>query len=192
MLLARVEGNVVATRKHPSFDGWRLLICQPINHAAIPKARRKWPLTPRRGYAPARHHFLGRLGGAQRGGQTTKAPRVGWSSALWMKRNPVSAYEDWIRHRPGYFERTLARIARRALARMSAVYARALPARPETPPGMSKDPSWWFMTILAGGVGQTIGYVEGREAAQPFAQPTPMDAINAALVDEIFYDPFNI
>ncbi len=30
MLLARVEGNVVATRKHPSFNGWRLVICQPI------------------------------------------------------------------------------------------------------------------------------------------------------------------
>ncbi|HLH55402.1 MAG TPA: EutN/CcmL family microcompartment protein [Verrucomicrobiae bacterium] len=31
MLLARVEGNVVATRKHPSFEGWRLVICQPID-----------------------------------------------------------------------------------------------------------------------------------------------------------------
>jgi ethanolamine utilization protein EutN len=31
MLLARVEGNLTATRKHPSFEGWRLLICQPIN-----------------------------------------------------------------------------------------------------------------------------------------------------------------
>ena len=31
MLLARVEGNVTATRKHPSFEGWRLIICQPIN-----------------------------------------------------------------------------------------------------------------------------------------------------------------
>ncbi len=31
MLLARVEGNVVATRKHPSFEGWRLVICQPIS-----------------------------------------------------------------------------------------------------------------------------------------------------------------
>jgi microcompartment protein CcmK/EutM len=30
MLLARVEGNVVATRKHPSFEGWRLVLCQPI------------------------------------------------------------------------------------------------------------------------------------------------------------------
>ena len=33
MLLARVEGNVVATRKHPSLEGWRLVICQPINQA---------------------------------------------------------------------------------------------------------------------------------------------------------------
>jgi microcompartment protein CcmK/EutM len=30
MFLARVEGNVVATRKHPSLEGWRLVICQPI------------------------------------------------------------------------------------------------------------------------------------------------------------------
>ena len=37
MLLARVEGNVVATRKHPSFEGWRLVICQPINHAGEPE-----------------------------------------------------------------------------------------------------------------------------------------------------------
>jgi ethanolamine utilization protein EutN len=31
MLLARVEGTVVATRKHPSLQGWRLVICQPIS-----------------------------------------------------------------------------------------------------------------------------------------------------------------
>ncbi|MBM3834034.1 MAG: ethanolamine utilization protein EutN [Verrucomicrobia bacterium] len=37
MLLARVEGNVVATRKHPSFEGWRLVICQPINNAGEPE-----------------------------------------------------------------------------------------------------------------------------------------------------------
>jgi len=39
-------------------------------------------------------------------------------------------------------------------------------------------------------VGQTIGFIEGREAAMPFCQPTPIDAIDAALVDEIFYSPF--
>jgi microcompartment protein CcmK/EutM len=37
MLLARVEGNVVATRKHSSFEGWRLVICQPINNAGQPE-----------------------------------------------------------------------------------------------------------------------------------------------------------
>lgn len=37
MLLARVEGNLVATRKHPSFEGWRLVICQPINQAGEPE-----------------------------------------------------------------------------------------------------------------------------------------------------------
>jgi microcompartment protein CcmK/EutM len=33
MLLARVEGNLTATRKHPSLNGWRFLICQPVNAA---------------------------------------------------------------------------------------------------------------------------------------------------------------
>jgi len=37
MLLARVEGNVVATRKHPSFEGWRLVICQPIGQNGVPE-----------------------------------------------------------------------------------------------------------------------------------------------------------
>ena len=61
----------------------------------------------------------------------------------------------------------------------------------ETPPGMSKDPSVVVYDSLGGGVGQTIGFIEGREAAQPFELPTPIDAINAALIDEIFYSPFN-
>ena len=37
MLLARVEGNIVATRKHPSLAGWRLVICQPINQSGEPE-----------------------------------------------------------------------------------------------------------------------------------------------------------
>lgn len=37
MLLARVEGNIVATRKHPSLDGWRLVICQPIGADGQPE-----------------------------------------------------------------------------------------------------------------------------------------------------------
>ena len=60
----------------------------------------------------------------------------------------------------------------------------------DTPPGLSKDPSLVVYDDLGGGVGQTIGFVEGREAAMPFDKPTPIDAINAALVDNIFYSPF--
>ncbi|MGA1236091.1 MAG: EutN/CcmL family microcompartment protein [Limisphaerales bacterium] len=61
---------------------------------------------------------------------------------------------------------------------------------PETPEGLSSDPSPVVYDNLGGGVGQTIGYVEGREAAAPFESPTPIDAINAALIDNIFYNPF--
>src|SRR3982750_3858125 len=60
----------------------------------------------------------------------------------------------------------------------------------EAPVGLSKDPSLVVYDALGGGVGQTIGFVEGGEAAQPFEQRTPVDAINVALVDEIFYSPF--
>ena len=37
MLLARVEGNLVATRKHPSLESWRLVICQPIGGDGKPE-----------------------------------------------------------------------------------------------------------------------------------------------------------
>lgn len=60
----------------------------------------------------------------------------------------------------------------------------------DTPAGMSKDPSVVVYDDLGGGVGQTIGFIEGAEASAPFEVPTPIDAINAALVDEIFYSPF--
>lgn len=46
MLLARVEGNVVATRKHPSFEGWRLVICQPINNAGEPSGSPQVAIDP--------------------------------------------------------------------------------------------------------------------------------------------------
>lgn len=65
-------------------------------------------------------------------------------------------------------------------------YAAGLAAKP----GMGREPSLIVYDDLGGGVGQVIGYEEGREAAQPFDQPTPIDAINAALMDEMFYRPF--
>ena len=58
------------------------------------------------------------------------------------------------------------------------------------PAGLSKEPSLVVYDDLGGNLGQTIGFIEGREAASPFDKPTPVDAINGALVDEIFYNPF--
>lgn len=37
MLLARVEGHVVAVRKHASLEGWRLVVCQPIGANGQPE-----------------------------------------------------------------------------------------------------------------------------------------------------------
>ena len=55
----------------------------------------------------------------------------------------------------------------------------------------SKEPSLVVYDNLGGATGQTVGFIEGREAASPFDEPTPIDAVNAALVDEIFYSPFD-
>ena len=43
----------------------------------------------------------------------------------------------------------------------------------DAPVSLGKDPSLVVYDSLGGGVEQVIGYVEGREAAQPFAPPTP-------------------
>ena len=55
---------------------------------------------------------------------------------------------------------------------------------------LGTDPSLVIYDAMGGGPGHVVGYVEGREAAQPFEVPTPVDAINAALVDEMFYSPW--
>ena len=61
----------------------------------------------------------------------------------------------------------------------------------EPPDGMTPEPSLVVYDALGGDVGQTIGFIEGREAASPFSEPTPIDAINAALVDTVFHQPKN-
>ena len=57
-------------------------------------------------------------------------------------------------------------------------------------PGMGTDPSLVVYDDIGGGVGDVIGYEEGAEAAQPFEVSPPIDAINCALVDEMFYSPW--
>lgn len=51
------------------------------------------------------------------------------------------------------------------------------------------DPAIVAYDELGAGIGQKVGVSEGREAACPFAQPTPVDAYCAAIVDEIFQQP---
>lgn len=59
----------------------------------------------------------------------------------------------------------------------------------ETPDGMSTDSTLIVYDNIGGRLGETIGYVEGREAAMPFEKSTPIDAYNAALIDEVVYEP---
>jgi len=40
---------------------------------------------------------------------------------------------------------------------------------------------------IGGWMGDIIGYSEGREAAMPFNEPTPVDAYSCALIDQIDY-----
>ena len=54
---------------------------------------------------------------------------------------------------------------------------------------LGAEPTLVVYDNLGGGVGDTIGFIEGREAAMPFENPTPIDAINAAIVDEVFHSP---
>jgi microcompartment protein CcmK/EutM len=54
---------------------------------------------------------------------------------------------------------------------------------------ISRQPSLVVYDDIGGGSGDKIGYIEGREAASPFDPPIPIDAINGAIVDEIFYTP---
>lgn len=59
----------------------------------------------------------------------------------------------------------------------------------QPPEGVSPEPSLVAYDSLGGGVGDTVGFVEGREAAQPFDVAPPIDAITAALVDTVYYNP---
>ena len=63
------------------------------------------------------------------------------------------------------------------------------PKQNRPPQGLSAEPTLVVYDNLGGGVGDTIGFIEGREAAMPFDNPTPIDAINAAIVDEVFHSP---
>ena len=54
---------------------------------------------------------------------------------------------------------------------------------------LAKGSSLVVYDNLGAGVGHVIAFTEGAEATAPFDQPTPVDAFNAALIDQVFYTP---
>ena len=78
MFLARVEGNLTATRKHPSFEGWRLIICQPISRAGQPEG------TPQVAIDPLGAGMHERVIISSDGLAARKAVRDDRSPARWM------------------------------------------------------------------------------------------------------------
>ena len=85
---------------------------------------------------------------------------------------------------------TVPALDRRALAhRLALSRASTFSVARQTPADLSTDPDLVVYDDLGGGLGQTIGFVEGREAACPFDEPTPVDAINARPGGRDFLQP---
>lgn len=57
------------------------------------------------------------------------------------------------------------------------------------PAPLAKGATVVVYDALGAGQEQAIGFTEGAEAAMPFASDTPVDAYNAAIMDEVFYAP---
>jgi microcompartment protein CcmK/EutM len=69
-----------------------------------------------------------------------------------------------------------------------------IPCGPETPAParggpLPKGNSFVIYDNLGASEGDLVAYTDGGEAAAPFADPTPCDAYNAAILDGVFWDP---
>ena len=91
MLLARVEGNVVATRKHPSLTGWRLIVCQPISSAGEPEGAPQVAIDPH-GAALHQRVIISSDGAAARNAVDDQR-----SPARWMITGIVDELKDGVR-----------------------------------------------------------------------------------------------
>ncbi len=91
MLLARVEGNIVATRKHPSLEGWRLVICQPIGAGGQPEGTPQIAIDSH-GAGMHQQVVISSDGSAAR-----KAVGVDKSPARWLVVGIVDEHEPGVR-----------------------------------------------------------------------------------------------
>ena len=105
MFLARVEGNVVATRKHPSFEGWRLVICQPINQAGEPEGVPQVAIDPHGAGMHQRVIISSDGSAARKVVGDDKSPARWMIVGSWTKENRGCRYETGNCHRPRDFER---------------------------------------------------------------------------------------
>jgi len=82
-------------------------------------------------------------------------------------------------------------IGKVTLSQQEASYrgGRFLVVQPWAPAGQKPSPTVIVYDNLGAGLGHTIGFVEGSEAAKPFNEPTPVDAFNVAIADEVFHQP---
>jgi ethanolamine utilization protein EutN len=69
-----------------------------------------------------------------------------------------------------------------------------MPCAPDSPEAahgkpLPKGNSLVIYDSLGATENDLIAYTDGGEAAAPFAEPTPCDAYNAAILDGVFYDP---
>jgi len=62
-------------------------------------------------------------------------------------------------------------------------------ARNEDTEAMSGSATPVVYDDIGGWNGDIVNYVEGREAAMPFEEPTPVDAYNCAIIDTLDYRP---
>lgn len=62
-------------------------------------------------------------------------------------------------------------------------------ARPADSELFSSEPTPVVYDDLGAWQGDIVAFVDGREAAMPFPEPTPVDAYNCAIVDRIDYRP---
>jgi microcompartment protein CcmK/EutM len=84
---------IVATRKHPSLEGWRLVICQPIGGSGQPEGA---PIIAIDSHGAGMHQQVVISSDGWRRARPwawTKVPCAGWSPASWMNMSREKEFE---------------------------------------------------------------------------------------------------
>jgi ethanolamine utilization protein EutN len=67
----------------------------------------------------------------------------------------------------------------------------AIPCRPDEATGpLPKGNSLVVFDNLGASEGDLIGFSDGGEASAPFKKPTPCDAFNCAILDQVSHKPY--